>query len=420
VPRRRPPERELGLGGARLRLRDLAKEAFLSISGHPARSLLTTIGTVLGAAAFVSTLGISSTLAQQVSQAFDMRRAVEVVIQPLGAGDEAPNSAAAANTPPWQSAERLSTLRGLNGVVDAGARLTLAESTVRRSASDTSTGARAKVIGADPGALRVMEPHVVLGRSFDEYHEGAAARVGMLPRGLADQLGIDRVGVAVFLNGQGYTVIGIFDDVQRRPDALASMIVPFSVATDLAAHPAADAEPPTRDVVIETKPGAAQLIGDQAPLALLPTAPQSLQAQVPPDPKTLRRQVEDSVTRLSLILSIVALAIGTVSIGNAATAGIAARTPEIGLRRAVGARPHHVFAQLVGETTLLGTVGGLLGALLGLVITVCVALANGWTPVTDLGTALLASAGGALAGLLAGLVPAFLAMRIQPVAALQR
>jgi putative ABC transport system permease protein len=49
----------------------------------------------------------------------------------------------------------------------------------------------------------------------------------------------------------------------------------------------------------------------------------------------MRREVEDSVARSTLLLSVVALFIGTVSIGNAATAGIAARTPEIGLRRAV-------------------------------------------------------------------------------------
>jgi putative ABC transport system permease protein len=172
-------------------------------------------------------------------------------------------------------------------------------------------------------------------------------------------------------------------------------------------------------VIIKTAPGAAQLIGSQAALALLPTAPSELAAIAPPDPKTLRREIEGNVTRLSLILSVVALAIGTISIGNAATAGIAARTPEIGLRRAVGAKPLHVFVQLLGETTMLGALGGFIGAVTGVVVTVSVAVINRWTPVIDLRAALLASAGGAVAGLLAGLLPALRAMRIQPVAALQ-
>lgn len=417
--RRRGPERELGLNAPRFRPRDLIVEAVLSITGHPGRSLLTAVGTVLGAAAFVSTLGVSSTLNQQVSETFDVRRAVEVVVRPDASATQE-NSSAAAAVPGWQSADRLTALRGLNGVADAGARVTLAATGVRRGASDVSASADTKIIGADAGAVRVMAPEVTAGRTFDTYHDRPGVRVAMLSRSIATRLGIDRVGVAVFVGDQGFTVIGIFDDVERRPEALSAIIVPFTAANELASHPAADSEPPSRDVIVRTLPGAAQLVGDQAPIALDPVAPKALSSEVPPDPKTLRRQVEASVTRLSLILSVVALAIGTVSIGNAATAGIAARTAEIGLRRAVGAQPHHVFVQLLGETTLLGTIGGLLGTLAGLVVTVAVALANGWTPVVDLGTALLASAGGALAGLLAGLVPALLAVRIQPVAALQR
>ena len=419
-------ERDLGLGAPRLRVRDLAKEAFLSIAGHPGRSLLTAIGTVLGSAAFVATLGVSSTLTSQVSNAFDIRRATEVIVKPVESGGAAAKTATgtadvgASVTPSWQADGPISALRGLNGVTSAGRRLLMPETTIRRAASDTSVSVRAKVVGADPGALGVIAPHVEQGRTFDAYHETRVTPVAMLPHSLAERLGIDRVGVAVFIGDQGYTVIGIFDDVQRRTETLASVVIPFSAAERLAAHPTRDTEPPSRDVIIKTLPGAAQLIGSQAPFALLPTSPENLQAIAPPDPKTLRREIEGNVAQLSLILSIVALAIGTVSIGNAATAGIAARTPEIGLRRAVGAKRGHVFVQLLGETTLLGALGGLVGAVLGLIITVAVALVNSWTPVIDLRIALLAAAGGAVAGLAAGLAPALLAMRIQPVAALQR
>ena len=44
--------------------------------------MLTAAGTALGAAAFVATLGLSSTLTQQVSNSFDVRRATEVVVGP--------------------------------------------------------------------------------------------------------------------------------------------------------------------------------------------------------------------------------------------------------------------------------------------------------------------------------------------------
>ena len=121
-----------------------------------------------------------------------------------------------------------------------------------------------------------------------------------------------------------------------------------------------------------------------------------------------------------MFLSLVALVIGTVSIGNAATAAIATRAPEIGLRRAVGARRHHIFLQLVAETSTLGALGGTTGALLGVLTVSTVSLVNGWVPTIDLRSTLVASAASTAAGLLAGLLPASRAVRIAPVQALQR
>ncbi|CRK60010.1 ABC transporter related [Alloactinosynnema sp. L-07] len=399
---------ELGLRPARFRAPDLAAESLRSILGHPGRSLLTAVGTVLGAAAFVATLGISTTLTQQVSDSFDLRRATEVVVQPADGGPRA------AESPPWLSDTALARLRGLNGVESAGRRMLLPEMTVARSFGPDK-GAPTRIIGIDAGAAAAIEPRIILGRGIDTFHDDHRQRVALLPAGIAKKLAIDRVGVAIFIEDRPYLVIGIFDDVQRRPEVLAGVVIPYGTAAAFAGATAV-----TRDVIIKTAPGAAALIGAQAPLALSPGEPGALDATAPPDPKTLRREVESNVLKLSMILSLVALAVGAISIGNAATAQIGARVGEIGLRRAVGARPVHIFAQLTGETTLLGTAGGLIGSVMGLLVTVAVSLWNGWQPVIDLPLAVLAVAGGAAAGLVAGLVPAWRATRIQPVAALQR
>ncbi|MGK5521147.1 ABC transporter permease [Micromonospora sp. URMC 107] len=387
---------------------DLIRESWTSIAGNPGRSLVTAVGTVLGAAAFVSTLGLSSTLGRQVSAEFDLHRATQVIVR---AEDAYVSS-------DWQEPEKLEGLRSLNGVQAAGARLSLLERRVQRTATLDGNTASARIVGADPDALKVIQPKLVTGRLPDQFHEEAAAKVALLPKSIADRLGVQRTGVAVFVEDQAYSVIGIFDEVERSPETMLSLLIPFRVAEQLALGVGADQV--EREVLIETAPGAAQYIGRQAPLALHPQSPESLRAIAPPDPMTLRRSVEDSVTQLSLLLSIVALAIGTVSIGNAASASIAARTSEIGLRRAVGARPVHVFVQLLGETTVLGLAGGMVGALLGVTVTVGASLWNGWQPVIDLKQAVVATAAGAAAGLIAGLIPALKAMRIEPVAALQR
>jgi putative ABC transport system permease protein len=396
----------LGIAAPRMRAGDLLRESWLSVVRFPGRSLLTALGTLLAAAAFVSTLGLISTLSQQVSASFDVRRATEVVVQP-----EDPTL-----DRHWQHPDSLDRLRHLSGVVAAGPRVTLAERPVRRLVSFVHSGPSARIMGADPQALRVLAPHLLEGRLFTPFDETSAARLVLLPRGLADELGLHRTQAAVFIDDQAYTVAGIYDSVLRRPEALHAVIMPFATANRLAAT-TPDAE---RDILIETSPGAAQLIGHQAPLALHPTAPTALRSIAPPDPRTLRREIESDLTRSTLLISAISLIIGTVSIGNAATASISARRAEIGLRRAVGARPTHIFAQLLCETALLGTLSGLLGSLLGLCVTSAVSLWNSWTPILDPHQALLATTTCAAAGLLAGLIPALRATHVQPVTALQR
>ncbi|MEV0895815.1 ABC transporter permease [Actinoplanes sp. NPDC049802] len=394
----------LGIEPPRFRLRDTVRESSLSMWRHPGRSLLTAVGTVLGAAAFVATLGISSTMGQLVSESFDVRRATEVRVVATDADGPAG----------WQSPERLRALRDLNGVTAAGRRLVVGETPVRRTMGGEPESV--KILGADGGALAAMEPRVVSGRLYDDFHERRASPVALLPLPLAERLDITRTGVAVFIGDRAYTVIGIFDDVARRPEALLSVVIPTSLATEMVGE-GGEGE---QDVLIATVPGAAQLIGRQAPLALWPEEPSAVRSIAPPDPRTLRREVEGNVTRSSLWVSLIALIIGGISIANAAVAGIGARVPEIGLRRAIGGRPAHIFLQLLSETTVLGAVGGLVGVMLGACVTSLTALFNGWTPVLDWRAALLAAAGSAACGLLAGLWPAARAMRITPVAALQR
>ncbi|WP_378032044.1 ABC transporter permease [Actinoplanes sp. GCM10030250] len=407
MPRRTPVPAGLGVSRPRFRLGDFCRESLVAVIRHPGRSLLTAVGTVLSAAAFVCTLGLSSTLNHQVTNSFDVRRATEVVVRPEHVTMD----------PGWQDKDSLDRLNRVRGVVSAGRRISLdGEREVHRSTRGDDADIRTSIVGADSGAIRVMAPALTVGRYYDDFVESAAQRVVMLPEGLARQLGITRTQVAVFIEDEPYTVIGIYRDVARRPEVLQSVVMPLATAEQLV-KPGTDNE---RDVVIETAPGAAQVVGGQAALALHPEEPQGLRVIAPPDPRQLRQEIEGNVAQSSLMISVIALVIGAVSIANAATAGIAARTQEIGLRRAIGARRRHVFLQLLGETTTLGTLGGMLGAFLGICLTLVISLLNRWVPIIDIRTALVASAVCAAAGLFAGFFPAFRALRIQPVAALQR
>ena len=287
--------------------------------------------------------------------------------------------------------------------------------TVARGPNTFDTAEPVPLIALDAGAMEAMAPHIVLGRNFDAGHQQRGDHVIMLAAGTAEKLGITRTGFAVYVAGRAYTVTGIYDDVARGPDALAAALIPLSLAPELAAEGAA-----LPQAVVATAPGAAAQVGAQIALALQPNASETLAVVAPPDPKTLRQEVEGGVKQLSLLVSVIAFVVGAVSIGNAAMAGIAQRTGEIGLRQALGARRRDIFTQLLGETTALGLLGGAAGAGMGILVTVAVSLSNRLQPILDLRLAVAAVAAGALAGALAGFWPALTATRIPPAQALNR
>ena len=138
----------------------------------------------------------------------------------------------------------------------------------------------------------------------------------------------------------------------------------------------------------------------------------------PPNPQNLQSQVSGDLAGLFLILALISLLIGAVGIANTTLVAVLERTEEIGLRRAVGARPRHIAAQFLAESTALGTLGGLIGTCIGVGVVVIFAAVKDWTAVLNPAYTLPAPLIGSVVGLLAGAYPALRAARTSPLAAL--
>lgn len=388
--------------------RDLFGEAVSAISLRPGRSLLTAAGTVVGVGAFVATAGLATTAGAQVSESFDALRATEVAV--------IPTASVTANPFPADADVRLGRLNGVNA---AGVWWEIDDDTLdtRARATPSAVPSNISVIAASPGALRAARTTIAAGVAIDRFHDDNHERVAVVGSRAAAQLGI--VGIddqpAVFIGNTGYTVIGIIDGVERNPALLSAVIVPAGTATaELPGGPGTD-----YSVLIDVAPGAAALIGEQAPLALRPDEPELLQSLVPADPGRLRQAIESDVTALMYGLSGLALFVGMIGITNTTLVAVLERRGEIGVRRALGARRHHVAAQFLTESAILGVAGGVLGACAGIVAVVAIATSRDWTTTLDPLLTLPAPAFGLVAGLLAGLQPAWRASRISPATALR-
>ena len=183
------------------------------------------LGTVIGVAALVATLGLSKTAGNQIVGRFDAVAATDVVVTPVPAAQR--SGGAAANVIPWDAEARMKRLNGVAAGGNARRGERSRRSSCARSRSTIRSGqteVQLPVRAASPGLWRAVRAELVAGRFPDSGHSARGDRVAVLGVNAARRLGITNLDQqpAIFIGDRLYQVIGLVG--RRRAPGLAARL----------------------------------------------------------------------------------------------------------------------------------------------------------------------------------------------------
>ncbi|CBN56840.1 Macrolide specific ABC-type transporter,ATP-binding protein (fragment) [Kamptonema sp. PCC 6506] len=133
-----------------------------------------------------------------------------------------------------------------------------------------------------------------------------------------------------------------------------------------------------------------------------------------------QQETLELASRGLLAVGVISLLVGGVGIANITIAAVTERTPEIGLRRAIGATQHDIMLQFILEAVILSLVGGIAAIVMVHGLTTVVADVFKLPYKFDSNTAALALGSALAVGVGAGFLPALRASQLDPVKALRQ
>ncbi len=301
---------------------------------------------------------------------------------------------------------------------------------------DSSTGSLAPadlVLSMEPGEYdhSPLQLHVAQGHVLTPGSRGEVVLGSDLAGQYHTKLG-DRITLPVRPRDAGldfvshpFTVAGIYAPTHTQPDGFWWVTVPDAqmlLADSLPEPVRARVDPATlaTAITVSSRPGAS--------LAELNRIADRINAQVPgvrairPSETVASYQQGSALfTLVTTGAAVLALVIGGLSVMNTMIMAVTERVREIGLKKAVGARTRHILSEYLAEALLIGLAGGALGFTAGGALT---ALVNGAVAPNQLflvtpRLAAVAIGFAAALGILAGILPALRASRLDPVVALR-
>ena len=392
-----------------MRLAEAWRVALDALRANRLRSILTMLGVVIGVAAVVALVAIGTGAKRQVEAQVEGLGSNLLIVVP---GRLSSNAAPAVSTMSLDDVDAVTRVVGDRTRVA----VTISAGETVRSGTRSSFSSLQGVLETTPTVfVRRLDRGSYLTRS----DVNTARRVAVLGATVADQLFGDRdpVGRQVTISGVRFRVIGTFEPLGQSlgVDRDSEVHIPVTAAQRLLGTERIDAlavRAPDRERI--------DALGADIVDELVRRHPdQDFSAVTQEQILGVLGDILGVLTGVLAAIAGISLLVGGVGVSNIMLVSVRERTREIGLRKAVGARPRDIGLQFLLEAVLLTTLGGLIGMALGIGSAL---LVDRFTPVPAAITwwsLALAFGVSAAVGIVFGVVPAQRAGRLDPVVALR-
>ena len=399
-----------------------------SLRAHKLRALLTMVGMIFGVAAVVAMLSIGAGAQQEAIAFIEQLGVRNVIVEAREAGD--PQT--------LQRVRRLSA--GLSfrdsRMIEATV-VDLEATSARKRLVPTRIlprphGDPPVVFGVAPVYAEIAGLRIANGRFFDESEAMAAAPVAVLGQAAASSLfgTEDPIGQFVKVNQQWFGVIGVVGPQITVQSGIAGLTqqdgnqviyVPLMAAILRLEEAQSNQRDEIDALYLQLSPSADITAAGALVRGLLDTAHRGasdFSVILPAELLAEQQRTRQIFEVVMVAIASISLLVGGIGIMNIMLASVLERTREIGVRRAIGARQRDVVRQFLLETTMITLTGGVLGTVLGVVLSRLVGYFAGWSTIVTVGSVVLAFAVSVAVGLIFGTYPAVRAARLDPVRAL--
>ena len=394
--------------------------AFSALRANLMRSILTTLGIIIGVGAVIAVVSIVQGLQYMFNQQFQGVGATFIMVIP----DQSHNENMARQVRlSWDDGKAIrDDVPGIRQITPVLTGATEVKFRDRHHRPDV-------IYGVNSDYPDVANHTVDRGRFISQIDLEHRRKVAVVGQEVVDELklGDNPIGKEIYIGDMPATVIGVMEErgqsLGRNQDNL--VFVPFDAALSLFGRNAGDkvslyVQTNGTDVVDETKAGIQRVLRRRHRIA----------KDVEDDFRVIKQDEILRITNnfLNSVTAVVggvvgiALLVGGIGIMNIMLVSVTERTREIGLRKAVGARRQDILVQFLIEAVTLSLLGGAVGLLAGWGLGAAVAsvLPGDFPPArVPLWAAGLAFGFSAMVGIFFGIYPAGKASRLDPIDALR-